>query len=71
MVLVKLQPYRQHSIHGRKNHKLSAKYYGPYKVAAIIGKVSYRLELPATSKSTPYFSCLSSEKGIRTAPNCG
>ena len=55
MVLVKLQPYKQHSIHGRKNHKLSAKYYGPYKVVAIIGKVSYRLELPATSKVHPVF----------------
>ena len=39
----------------RENHKLSAKYYGPYKVAARIGKVSYRLELPTTSKVHPIF----------------
>ena len=55
MALVKLQPYRQHSVQGRKNHKLSAKYYGPYKVVAIIGKVSYRLELPTTSRVHPVF----------------
>ena len=58
MVLVKLQLYRQHSVHGRKNHKLSAKYYGPYKAAARIGKLSYRLELPATSKVLFHVSLL-------------
>ena len=46
MVLVKLQPYRQFSVHGRVNKKLSARFYGPYKVAARIGSVTYKLELP-------------------------
>ena len=54
-MLVKLQPYRQHSVRGKKNQKLSARYFGPNKVAAKIGNVSYRLELPVTSKVHPIF----------------
>ena len=55
MVLVKLQPYRQSSVQGRATQKLSARYYGPYKVAAKLGQVTYRLELPMNSKVHPVF----------------
>lgn len=49
-VYLKLQPYRQQSLSERKNHKLSAKYYGPYVITKRIGKVAYQLALPQTTK---------------------
>ena len=44
----------------KKDNKLSPKYYGPYKVLQKIGTMSYKLELPASSRVHPIFhvSCL-------------
>nr|XP_016489435.1 PREDICTED: uncharacterized protein LOC107809347 [Nicotiana tabacum] len=55
LVYLKLQPYRQTSLALRRNLKLSSKYYGPYKILARIGKVSYKLDLPPESKVHPVF----------------
>ena len=55
MVLVKLQRYRQSSLQRRANQKLSTTDYGPNRVAAKLGQVTYRLELPAESKVHPVF----------------
>ena len=49
LVLVKLQPYRQKSIATRVSNKLSARYFGPFKVIKRIGSVAYQLELPLTA----------------------
>nr|GEU94378.1 retrotransposable element Tf2 [Tanacetum cinerariifolium] len=54
-VYLKLQPHRQMSIRQGQHHKLSPKYYGPFKVAKRIGEVSYRLELPNSSQVHPVF----------------
>lgn len=55
LVLVKLQPYRQHSGTLRKNQKLGMRYFGPFPVTAIIGSVAYKLQLPDAAKIHPVF----------------
>ncbi|XP_019158364.1 PREDICTED: uncharacterized protein LOC109155092 [Ipomoea nil] len=45
-VWIRLQHYRQHSLARRKFHKLSPRWYGPYKFLQRIGPVAYRVELP-------------------------
>lgn len=50
LVLVKLQPYRQHSEALRRNQKLPIKYFGPFKIIAKVGTEAYKLELPSTAR---------------------
>jgi hypothetical protein len=40
LVFVKLRPYRQVSVVGRRVHKLSKRYYGPFKLIKAIGDIS-------------------------------
>lgn len=54
-VHLKLQPYKQQSIATRINPKLSAKYYGPYRIIRKTWQVAYELELPNGSKIHPIF----------------
>lgn len=49
-IWLKLQPYRQLTLHMNSNQKLAQKYYGPFQIEAIIGKVAYKLILPETAK---------------------
>jgi len=49
-VYLKIQSYKQHSLENTYFHKLSARYYGPYKVIEMIGKVAYILDLPADTR---------------------
>lgn len=49
-VYLKLQPYRQQSLKGKGvPHKLSPRFYGPFRVTDRVGSVAYKLELPDTA----------------------
>jgi hypothetical protein len=55
LVFVKLRPYRQNSVMGKRIHKLSKRFYGPFKLLQAIGEVAFKLELPEGSKIHPVF----------------
>lgn len=54
-VYLKLQPYKQLSTEMTKDHKLSKRFYGPFKILEQISPMAYRLDLPASSEIHPAF----------------
>ncbi|KAA0048104.1 reverse transcriptase [Cucumis melo var. makuwa] len=50
-----VRPYRQLSLRQKRNEKLSAKYFGPYKILERIVPVAYKLELPEGALIHPVF----------------
>lgn len=54
-VSFKLHPFRQISVVGMRNQKLSPKFYGPFEILDKIGSVAYRLNLPSGSQINPVF----------------
>ena len=58
-VFLRLQPCKKSNLKHKKNHKLSPKFYGPYKFIHKIGQVAYDLDL-SSSRIHNFFrvSCL-------------
>ena len=54
----------------KASHKLSPKFFGPFKIIQRVGRVAYRLDLPASSFIHPLFhvSCMKAKLGHRTVP---
>lgn len=66
-VFLKLHSYAQQTMARRTNKKLSAKYYGPYRVIQRLGKLAYKLELPSAAQIHLVFhvSLLKKKRGRR------
>ena len=69
-VFLRLQPYRQISLGPRGPHKLSPRFYGPFRVLSCIGEVAYKLDLPIECRIHPVFhvSCLKKKLGEMVQP---
>ncbi|XP_022760138.1 uncharacterized protein LOC111306584 [Durio zibethinus] len=65
---VKLQPYRQISIFNRSYLKLAAKFFSPYKILAMVGAATYKLELPTTTRIHPVFHVSQLKKHVGRKP---
>ncbi|VAH48975.1 hypothetical protein VPH35_029953 [Triticum aestivum] len=55
LVYLKLQPYIQTSVAPRACHKLSFRFFGPYKIIARVNDVAYKLLLPKHAQVHPVF----------------
>lgn len=52
-VWLRLRPYRQQSVQKRPYHKLSKRFFGPFRIIRRIDAVAYELDLPEDSRMHP------------------
>lgn len=55
LVLIKLQPYQQATVHKRVSQKLAPRFFGPFTIIKRIREVAYLLDLPSSSRIHPIF----------------
>ena len=67
---LRLQPYKQQSVAYRASHKLSPRFFGPFKIIQRVGPAAYRLDLLVSSCIHPIFhvSCLKAKLGHNFVP---
>ena len=53
LAYLKLQPHIQSSVAFHSNHKLSFRYFGPYKILSRVGSVAYKIDLPSSAAIHP------------------
>ena len=65
-VFLRLQPFKQHSLHWSKVGKLAPKFFGPFQILQKVGSVGYKLD----SGVHPMFhvSCLKAKIGQAITP---
>ncbi|XP_058734067.1 uncharacterized protein LOC131605768 [Vicia villosa] len=71
-VLLKLQPYRQTTVHRRVSQKLAQRYFGPFRIIKRTGIVNYLLDLPSSSRIHPivHVSLLKAYYGTQPQKDC-
>lgn len=64
LLYLKLRPFRQKSVAKKAFEKLSLRYFDPFEVESMVGKVGYRLKLPPTAAIYPVFHISQLRKAI-------
>jgi hypothetical protein len=62
---LRLQPYIQSSVERRTSQKLGFRFFGPYLILQRVGPVSYKLQLPPSSRIHPVVHVSQLKKGIK------
>ena len=66
-VFLRLQPFKQHSLHWSKVGKLAPNFFGPFQILQKVGSVAYKLDLPSSSGVHPVFHVSCAKAKIRQA----